>query len=48
MNIFGKKHFSKNLEESGIIDVSFLISGHYIIKIIQKNKSIDFVKFIKL
>jgi len=46
-DIYGRKWVSKTLGASGFVDVSFLQSGCYIAKLIQKNKTIAYVKMIK-
>jgi len=46
-DIYGRNVFCKYLDDNGIIDTSFLVAGHYIVKIIQNNKNITNLKFIK-
>jgi hypothetical protein len=47
-DIQGRKHFSKDIKISKQIDISFLKSGYYLVKIIQKNENISYFKFVKL
>jgi len=46
-DIQGRKHLSKPLDDSKLIDVSFLKTGYYIVKLIRKNKDVIYIKMIK-
>jgi len=46
-DIQGKKLLNKQLDNSGLIDISFLKAGYYIITLIQENKDISHFKLIK-
>ena len=46
-DIYGRKCLSKPLDSSGFVDVSFLSSGYYIVKLIKENETLLHTKMIK-
>jgi len=47
-DIQGRKCFNKNIDSSTFIDISFLDTGYYIVKLIKNNQNIKIERLIKL
>ena len=46
-DLYGRKLLTKSFDNTELLDVSFLNSGYYMIKLIPKNKNITYIKMIK-